>query len=92
MTKMVTLIYDGCAWLGILKVFWKRKNIESRKKTIIAEAKPNLRQTDSFSRNKSWGKNELQKIFRTRKSMILKLSIWSIVTEIIRFELYKEIP
>ena len=60
---MFTLKDDGCAWLGILKVFWKRKNIESRKKIIIAEATPDLRQTDSFSRETSWGKNELQNFF-----------------------------
>ena len=60
---MFTLKDDGCAWLGILKVFWKRKNIESRKKTIIAKAMPDLRQTDSFSRDKSWEKNGFQNFF-----------------------------
>ena len=60
---MFTLEYDGCAWLGILKVFWERKNIESRKKMIMAKAMPDLQQTDSFSRDKSWGKNGFQQIF-----------------------------
>ena len=34
---MVTLQYNGCVRLGIIKAFWRRKNIENKKKTIIAK-------------------------------------------------------
>ena len=60
---MFTLEYDGCARLGILKVFWKRKNIENKKKTIIAKLCQICgRPTASVATNHG-GKMDSKKIF-----------------------------
>ena len=39
---MVTLQYNGCVRLGIIKAFWRRKNIEKQKEDDYREATPDL--------------------------------------------------